>query len=308
MQVLSHQHRGEKSIGSIACPVALSSIFTEWANLKWGCLQWRMCETAPRILQHERAPWQLLSGFSPTNHRDCHFRDELHEKWLFSESLARGVLQACILYYKPCSTRYKLAKPPAARQRGTGMHFAFGLGSFKICTNGKWPRYSILNLPKLERWRHPLFSVPVYNLLEQSLSRVQIWTFHFALKTSFSSGFGHGSWTLSREMPLPNPLMHCLPSLSDPASVADSRRARFALMRAGCFPGRVALQVHFHQQSRECIFCILKSGLHILYIVHIRFAYFAYCRQYTGITGKPAYCCILFCIFYCILCISNLFS
>ena len=29
IQVLSHRHRGEKSIGRIACLVALSSIFTE---------------------------------------------------------------------------------------------------------------------------------------------------------------------------------------------------------------------------------------------------------------------------------------
>ena len=49
-----------------------------------------------------------------------------------------------------------------------------------------------LSLRKLERWRHPLSSVPVYNLLYQSLSRFQMWTFHFALNASFSIGFGNG--------------------------------------------------------------------------------------------------------------------
>ena len=38
--------------------------------------------------------------------------------------------------------------PPTTRQRGRrGTHFAFGLGSFKFFTNGKWQRNSILSLP-----------------------------------------------------------------------------------------------------------------------------------------------------------------
>ncbi len=35
-------------------------------------------------------------------------------------------------------------------------------------------------------------SVPVYYLLEPHLSQVQMWTFHFALKATFSIGFGNG--------------------------------------------------------------------------------------------------------------------
>ena len=83
IQVLSHRHRGEKSIGRIACPVALSSIFTDWANLKWGIVAYERewCyETDPSILQHKRAPSKLLFRFSPTDHRDCHFREESREK------------------------------------------------------------------------------------------------------------------------------------------------------------------------------------------------------------------------------------
>ncbi len=38
------------------------------------------------------------------------------------------------------------------------------------------------------RWGY-LFSVPVYYLLEHSLSQFQMWAFHFAFNTTFSSGF-----------------------------------------------------------------------------------------------------------------------
>ncbi len=50
----------------------------------------------------------------------------------------------------------------------------------------------VLNIPRLERWRGGVFSVPVYYLLEHSLSRFQMWTFHFALNATFSSGFWNG--------------------------------------------------------------------------------------------------------------------
>ena len=62
--------------------------------------------------------------------------------------------------------------PPAARQRG--MHFAFGLGSFKNCTTGKWPRNLILKLPNFGTLGGGVSAFQVYNLLEQSLSRIQI--------------------------------------------------------------------------------------------------------------------------------------
>ncbi len=54
--------------------------------------------------------------------------------------------------------------------------------------NANW----VLNLPRLERWWRGVFSVPVYYLLEHSLSQYQMWTFHFALHTTFSSGFLYG--------------------------------------------------------------------------------------------------------------------
>ena len=60
-----------------------------------------------------------------------------------------------------------------------------------------------------------------------------------------------------------------------------------------------------HQQSGECIFCILKSCSHILHIAAYYIAYFAYCRQLTTKTSKPAYWCIFICIFICIFCILN---
>ena len=62
---------------------------------------------------------------------------------------------------------------------------------------------------------------------------------------------------------------------------------------------------HRHQQSGECIFCILKSCSHILHIAAYYIAYFAYCRQLTTNTSKPAYWCIFICIFICIFCILN---
>ena len=66
------------------------------------------------------------------------------------------------------------------------------------------------------------------------------------------------------------------------------------------------------QQSGGCIiFCtgILKSCSHILHIAAYYIAYFAYCRQLTTKTSKPAYCCIMIffqvCRFICIFCILN---
>jgi hypothetical protein len=49
------------------------------------------------------------------------------------------------------------------------------------------------NLPRLERWRGGVFSVPVYNLLAWECQS-QMWTFHFALHatSSSSSGFWYG--------------------------------------------------------------------------------------------------------------------
>jgi hypothetical protein len=66
---------------------------------------------------------------------------------------------------------------PGAQHRGA--HFAFGLGSssFKNGTNGKSPPSEFLIDFKSSEvgtliWGH--FSVPVYNLLEHSLSQYQM--------------------------------------------------------------------------------------------------------------------------------------
>ncbi len=58
-----------------------------------------------------------------------------------------------------------------------------------------WLCHLSLECTKLEhRLGGPgIFSVPVYNLLEYFLSRFQMQTFHFALNTTFSIGFGDGS-------------------------------------------------------------------------------------------------------------------
>ncbi len=45
---------------------------------------------------------------------------------------------------------------------------------------------------KLERWGPGVFSVPVYKLLLHSLSRFQMWTFHFEINTTISIGFWNG--------------------------------------------------------------------------------------------------------------------
>ncbi len=77
-------------IGRIALLVALSPISTKQVNLKWGIVphssEW-CSETDPSILQHKRAPLQLLSRFSPTA---ILVKSHLKKK-LFSVSI--GILQ-----------------------------------------------------------------------------------------------------------------------------------------------------------------------------------------------------------------------
>ena len=75
------------------------------------------CRIDASILQHKRAYCQLQSRFSRINHRDGHFREESRAKVtvLTCKRGRAGVLQACILHYRPCSTRYKLVKQAARR-------------------------------------------------------------------------------------------------------------------------------------------------------------------------------------------------
>ncbi len=49
-----------------------------------------------------------------------------------------------------------------------------------------------LNLHIVEHWYLGTFRFPVYYLLEHSLSQFQMWTFHFALNSTFTSGFRYG--------------------------------------------------------------------------------------------------------------------
>ena len=97
---------------AVACPVALSSISTKWANLKRGVVAFECdwsSETVPSIHQHELAACHLLSRFSPTNHTAVHFHEESLEKVAvltfkshFQEACYK--LESCTtsLYYKIC--------------------------------------------------------------------------------------------------------------------------------------------------------------------------------------------------------------
>ena len=78
---IKSQDRGETSIGTIARPVALSSIFTKWVNLKRG---------------------SCLDSHPPTTETAIFVKSQV-KKSLFS--IARGALQACVLYYTTFSTR-----------------------------------------------------------------------------------------------------------------------------------------------------------------------------------------------------------
>ena len=140
--VSSAQRRNfrEKSIGRIACPVALSSIFTEWANLKWGIVAYERewCyETDPSILQHKRAPSKLLSGFSPTDHRDYHFREESREKVTVLTWKSRVTSLYLVLH--ACCKRNKVAKPVGRRPlRGSEARISrLGWVVLKIAMIGK---------------------------------------------------------------------------------------------------------------------------------------------------------------------------
>ena len=86
------------------------------------------------------------------------------------------------------------------------------------------------------------------------------------------------------------------------AATRHGQQARILLHQ----PGDGVKDCRTHQQSGECIFCILKSCSHILHIAAYYIAYFAYCRQLRTKTSKPAYWCIFICIFICIFCILHI--
>ncbi len=142
---MSHQDSRKKSISRITPLVALSPNFTKQVNLQWGIVantsEW-CSETDPSILQHNRAPCQLLSRFSPTNYWDGHFREESRKKVTFLTS-KRPSTNSTQRYYTPGIL--KLLKflnflnlrggrlAPGARH--CWAHFAIGLlGVFKIAS------------------------------------------------------------------------------------------------------------------------------------------------------------------------------
>ena len=88
-----------------------------------------------QILTHQ--PQRLPSSWRVTWKSDCSHLQEARYKLVTCTTRLLYKIQGCKAG----------GPPPAARHWGT--HFAFGLGNFKNCANGKWPRYLILNLPNV---------------------------------------------------------------------------------------------------------------------------------------------------------------
>ncbi len=199
---MSHQDSREKSIGRIARLVALSPIFTKHVNLHWGIVpnsrEW-CTETDPSILQHNRAPSQLLSRFSPINHWDSHFSEESLEKVTFLTSKRpsiSSIRQESWNFWTFWTfwTSKVVGRRPA---RGIAERISrFDCGEFLKLHQWQITANWVLNLLRSERWWRGVFriSVPVYYLLEHSLSKIQMCTFHFALHAIFSSGFWYGMY------------------------------------------------------------------------------------------------------------------
>ncbi len=122
------------------------------------------------------------------------------KKWLLS--LPRGAKNSVNLVNLVILDLLSFLSGWAGARRAAFLRtFCDGIGEFQNGTNGKWPpRETVvsfnwnLSLRKslLERWGPGVFSVPVYKLLKHSLTRFQMWTFHFALNASFSIGFWNG--------------------------------------------------------------------------------------------------------------------
>ena len=93
----------------------------------------------------------LPARFSPTNHRDCHFREESREKVTVLTCKRRTT--SLLLVQSACSARNKGVKSMGRRPpRGNEARISrLGWGVLKMSMTGEWPRYLILSLPKMER-------------------------------------------------------------------------------------------------------------------------------------------------------------
>ncbi len=164
---MSHQDSKEKPISGITRPVALSLIFTNQVNQHWGIVPYstEWCsETDPSILQHNRAPHQRLSRFSPTNHWDCHFREESLEKETFRTSKRPSISSHArnpeTSDFSEIFLNFRGGRPATCALH-CWAHFTIGLREFLKLHQWQITANWVLNLPRLERWRGGVFSVPV---------------------------------------------------------------------------------------------------------------------------------------------------
>ncbi len=185
-----------------ACPVALSSIFADWVILRWGIIAlgrgW-CSETDPSIFQHERDPCRLQSRFSTTDHRQRHFRrvtwkgDCAH----FQEALRNLGISGILSNAKDSEgfLGWAAARRAAASSRLDGRVLKMP----RVANSLQQIFRLILSVRIYWLTRLAVLSVPVYNLIwhfNQTLSRFQMWTFHFALNATFSIGFGYGLYIM----------------------------------------------------------------------------------------------------------------
>jgi len=149
-------------------------------------------------------PFQILT---PQTHRQP-FREESREKvtvltWKRRLTSLFSVLQA--QYSVVQSLR---GGRPAPGARHCGAHFAFGLGNFKNCINGKWPPSEFLidfkssEVGTLKTVALQRSSVqPTIAHSESRSVGIKKWTFHFALNASFSSSFENGLKSIYQVIP-----------------------------------------------------------------------------------------------------------
>ncbi len=176
MQVVSHQDSREKSICRITCLVALYLIFKKQVNLQWGIVPTQLNEWGTQdhnVLRQIHAffstrglPASSYSDSLPPTTETAIFMNSHMKTWLFS--LPEGICDWIAGSFYNC---YWIA------------------GTFYNCTNGKLPWIEFETFLDWNSDEGTLLTIPVYYLPEHSMSQFQMWTFHFALNSTFSSGF-----------------------------------------------------------------------------------------------------------------------